>query len=305
MINVDLHIHSYHSNDGEFGIPDIIDKCLLNGLEVISLTDHNSITGLETAVEYASTKLLRLIPGIEIDCVFANIDLHLLGYNIDYLNNEFTDLQNQVDKKIMDSFPRMIGNLKKAGIAIDQDEVLDKAGDSLPSPELIAEVLLNNTKYHNNSLLKPYMPGGNRSEMPYINFYLDYFAQGKPAYDKMEHISFEEAVELVVRNGGTPIVAHPGANLKGKETLITELLDHGADGLEVFNNYHDQDQIKYFCETGKERKAILTCGSDFHGKNKPLIQPGKFRVNEEYMDYVGDSIELLLLRGISKPQLTY
>ncbi len=293
MLNADLHIHSVHSNDGEFSVPDIIDKCLLSGLEVISITDHNSVTGVEEAIEYGSAKKLKVLPGIEIDCIYKGIDLHLLGYNINHLSNDFAELQETVEKKIMDSVPRMIGNLEKAGIHVDQDEVMEKAGNQLPSAELMAEVLLNNVKYHNNRLLRPYMPGGNRSDMPYINFYLDYFAQGKPAYDKIEHISFEEAIELVVSNGGTAIVAHPGANLRGQETMITELLDGGAAGLEVFNNYHEQDQIKYFCETGEQRKAILTCGSDFHGKNKPLIQPGKFRMNEDYLDYVERGIRML------------
>jgi predicted metal-dependent phosphoesterase TrpH len=294
MLKVDLHIHSNHSNDGEFGVPEILDKCIQCKLDVISITDHNTVRGVQEALEYASDKGLKVLAGIEIDCIYEGIDLHLLGYNIDHLSSDFTRLIKEYEDRVMDSVPRMIRNLARAGIAVDEEEVMEKAGSGLPSPELIAEVLLTNTRYHHNGLLDPYRPGGERSDMPYINFYLDYFAQGKPAYDKIEHISYEEAVELVVRNGGIPVVAHPGANLRGQETLITGLLDRGAGGLEVFNNYHDQDQIIYFCETGMQRKALMTCGSDFHGKNKPLIQPGKYRVDKHYLEYINQSTKELM-----------
>jgi len=60
------------------------------------------------------------------------------------------------------------------------------------------------------------MKGGKRSDMPYINFYLDYFAQGKPAFVPIQYMSFRHAVEMIKDNGGIPIVAHPGLNLKGK-----------------------------------------------------------------------------------------
>ncbi len=78
--------------------------------------------------------------------------------------------------------------------------------------------------------------------MPLINFYLDFFAQGKPAYVKIEHLDFKVAVDLVRSNGGIPVVAHPGLNLEGREEVAEELLDHGSSGLEVFNNYHHPDQ---------------------------------------------------------------
>ena len=82
--------------------------------------------------------------------------------------------------------------------------------------------------------------------MPYINFYLDFGAQGRPAFVPVEYMSFRDAVELVRNNGGVPVVAHPGLNLRGRERIVEKLLERGAEGLEVFNNYHDDRQIAYF-----------------------------------------------------------
>jgi 3',5'-nucleoside bisphosphate phosphatase len=154
--------------------------------------------------------------------------------------------------------------------------------------------LLTNKDYHSNRKLLPYMSGGDRSDMPYINFYHDFFAQGKPAYVEIKYMDFQEAIELVKKNGGVPIVAHPGMNLRGREELVFELLDNGAEGLEVFNNYHDSRQSNYFADVVVKRKILMTGGSDFHGKNKPLIDIGNFRMIDNYSGYLQESLNKFL-----------
>ncbi len=291
MDRIDLHVHSKYSNDGEFKVQDLITKCLDNKVNILSITDHNSVSAIPEAIPLCIKSGIDLIPGIEIDCSYNGIDLHLLGYNINSLSSHFIELEKSYYKKVMDSFPEMIENLAKIGILVDANEVLEKGNGKLPCGELIAEVLLNNKKYHSNEKLHPYMNEGERSDMPYINFYHDFFAQGKPAYVKIEYMDFQEAVELVRSNDGIPIVAHPGLNLKGKEALVIELIEKGAEGLEVFNNYHDYNQIEYFADLVMKNDLLMTCGSDFHGKNKPLIEIGKFLYENKYDDYLHKSVE--------------
>ena len=291
MNNKDLHIHSNFSNDGEFQVQEIVDKCIDKGIRIFSITDHNSVKGINEAITISVNQGVEFIPGIEIDCSYRGIDLHLLGYNIDWQSKDFAYLEKIYRKKVMELFPGMIENLAKCGIEVDANEVLEKSGGKLPCGELIAEVLLTNTDYHSNKKLKPYLKGGARSDMPYINFYLDYFAQGKPAYVKFESMDFGYAVELIKDNNGIPIVAHPGLNFRGKEELVQKLLGNGAEGLEVFNNYHDTEQIKYFANLAIKGNYLITCGSDFHGKNKPLIEIGKYKYLEEFVDYMNDSVQ--------------
>jgi predicted metal-dependent phosphoesterase TrpH len=290
MNRFDLHVHSKYSNDGEFGIQEIIERCLNNEIDLLSITDHNSISATEEAITLCLNSGIELIPGIEIDCSYKNTDLHLLGYNINWPSKDFKELERSIHEKVMDSFPRMIDNLDYLGIKVNEKEVLERANGKPPCGELIAEVLLSNPVYQDNKKLLPYMSGGERSDMPFINFYLDYFSQGKPAYVKIDYMDFHEAVHLVRSNGGIPVIAHPGLNLKGKEELVIELLDDGAEGLEAFNNYHNAPQAEYFASLCVKKSLIMTCGSDFHGKNKPLIDIGKYGIIDKYADYLLKSI---------------
>ena len=292
MIPADLHMHSHYSNDGEFSVATLVEKCRQQRVNTFSITDHNSARANKEAVELVRQEGMRYIPGIEIDCIYEGINLHVLGYNIDWQSPAFTKLEEDVFAKVMQSFSQMIENTTALGFKIDKDAVLEYAGDTLPSPEMIAEIMLSDPKYY-SPLLEPYMEGGARSDMPYINFYLDYFAQGKPAFVPVEYISFDQAIGLIKGNGGTPIVAHPGLNLKGRENIVEQLLDKGAEGLEAFNNYHDMEQIGYFASVVQKRKAIITCGSDFHGKTKPLIHIGGFKYDNRFEAYLNSSIEQL------------
>lgn len=294
MIRTDLHIHSRHSNDGEFEIEEIVKRAKLAGIGVLSITDHNMVGGTAEALELCLNRDIKFVPGIEIDCQYQGTDMHLLGYQIDWKNKEILALEAKAREKMIDAVPKMVKSLARAGIKINGDELMEKAGPMLPSPELFAEVLMTNPDYHSNILLKPYLDGGERGDMPYINFYLDYFAQGKPAYVKIEHMSFMEAVEIIKNSGGIPVVAHPGLNFKNKEKLVSELLKEGAAGLEVFNNYHNTNQMEYFASLCRESGSLMTGGSDFHGKTKPLIELGGYPILDPYKDDLKHSIERIL-----------
>ena len=294
MLRADLHMHSKFSLDGEFEVEEIVKACKKAGLGIISITDHNLVKGVPEALECSLAYGVKVIPGIEIDCQYMGIDLHVLGYNINWGSKDFIDLENSVAQKVMDGFPAMVDKLSRAGIDVDAREVLLNAEGKLPSGELIAEVLLGNIKYQGNKKLNPYRPGGERSDMPYINFYHDFFAQGKPAYAKIDYLDYQEAIALIKSNMGVPVLAHPGLNLKGREEIVEDLLDKGAEGLEAFNNYHDYDQIAYFINVARKRNVLMTCGSDFHGRSKPLIKPGTYRTISKFEDYAEKSVERLV-----------
>jgi len=294
MVTTDLHIHSEYSLDGDLKVSEILRKSQEAGLKIISITDHNLVKAIPEALSEGLARNIRVIPGIEIDCNYKGTDLHVLGYNIEWQSKDFGNLETDFATKVMGAFSQMIVNLHKMGIDINAAEVLDKAGGQVPSGELIAEVLLNNEKYNDLKQIDPYRQGGERSDMPYLNFYLDFFAQGKPAHVSVKYMDYVSAIKLIKKNNGIPVIAHPGLNLKDREEVVEELLGFGAKGLEVFNNYHSVKQIEYFAGLAVKNKVLMTCGSDFHGKTKPVIKLGNFKSLPAYEAYLQESVEELM-----------
>ena len=274
MNKIDLHIHSNHSADGELAVQEILDISKRQGLNTIAITDHNSVKGIETAIHYGNQLNVEVIPSIEIDCSYHSVNLHLLGYFIDWKRKEFIDLEQNLYNQEMAAFPKMIRKLRAVGIVVDEDEILKEAAGKVPCGELIGEVLLHKDNAKENPMLRPYLEGGERSDMPYLNFYRDFFAQGKIAHVPLQYLQLKEAIELVKNSNGIPIIAHPGDNLKDKMDLLDDIIREGVMGIEVFSNYHTPGQIEFFYKKAAEESLFITCGSDFHGKNKPGITIG-------------------------------
>lgn len=279
---IDLHMHSCFSDDGEFSVEEIIDMAISRDIGVISITDHNSVKGVEPALLHAKDKNIKVIPGIEIDCSFNDLNLHVLGYNIDYKNECFNEVEENILRQEKVAANEKIDKIVEfTGLKLDKSEVLKRAHNGIVTGELIAEMLLEDEENRKSEILKPYMEGGSKSDMPYVNFYWDYFSKGKSAYVEMEFPSLKETVNMIHNNGGFAVIAHPGNNLKDDLTVIDELIKVGIDGIEVFSTYHKVAQTEYFYNKAIENNLKITCGSDFHGKNKPNIKLGNFE------DYLG------------------
>lgn len=277
MKKIDLHMHSYFSDDGEFSPEQIIDKAIENNMDIISITDHNSVKANKIALEYANNKGIKYIPGIEIDCQYNGLNLHLLGYNFNFDKDCFVELEKSIIRQEKEAGLERIRKIKEVTkLYLNDEDVLSKAPNGIIPGELIAEVLLSDERNKDSEILSPYRDGGERSDMPFVNFYWDYFSQGKPAYVHIEYINLSEAIKMIKENGGISIIAHPGNNLKNDLKVIDDLIKEGIDGIEVFSSYHLKETINFFYNKAIENKLFITCGTDFHGKNKPNIEIGKF-----------------------------
>ncbi|TCL62288.1 hypothetical protein EDC14_102631 [Hydrogenispora ethanolica] len=288
MIPIDLHIHSWHSSDGELSIGEILKESRRLGMKTIAITDHNRVGGVAEALRHGEQLGIEVIPGIEIDCSFQGIDLHLLGYYVDERQPELQRLGEEMEARELQAFPRVLAELRKLGLVVDPAALLQKAAGNVPSPELIAEVLLADPASAGHPLLEPYRPGGSRSDMPYLNFYRDFMAQGKAAHVPLELLRLEDAVELVRQCRGIPVIAHPGDNLREQPELIDAVIGQGVLGIEAFSNYHSAAQTEYFCRKARAHRVLVTGGSDFHGKNKPTIGIGGYDCPADPLEWLGE-----------------
>lgn len=275
---IDLHMHSYYSDDGEFSPTELAEKCADRGIKIMAITDHNcvraNLEGQKSAAEYGIT----YIPAIEIDCVFGEVNLHVLGYGINYQNEDFYLIEKNIEEQSLSVSIQMLLATQKLGFSITKNEMIELEKNSYWkgrwTGEMFAEVLLQKPQYNEHPLLRPYREDGARGNNPYVNFYWDYYSQGKPCYVKMNYPSLENVIEIIHRNGGKAILAHPGVNLKDKAQLLQPIIELGIDGIEAFSSYHTITEAKHFYKETKNNHLISTCGSDFHGKTKPSIYIG-------------------------------
>lgn len=271
MSYIDLHMHSFYSDDGEFKPETLVDLCLEKKLKYFSIADHNSVKAIAEAKEYCNGKGIEIIPAVELDCTIDNVNLHVLGYGIDYNSSIFNEIEDNIVLQEQAASQKRMKLIRELGIDFSDEDIALLSRNGVVNGEMIAEAAMKFDNGHVNPLLKPYYENGSRSDNPYVNFYWDYCAQGKPAYVKVKLISLQEAIKVIEGSGGVPILAHPGNNVKENMHLLEEIISWGIKGIEVYSSYHSKEQTSFYKEFALKNKLLLTCGSDFHGKTKPSI----------------------------------
>ncbi len=271
---LDLHMHSGYSADGEFAPARLMQMGKEAGIRGIALADHNTMRGVDEAMEMAKALDMHYFPAVEIDCTHEGRNFHLLGYGIRRGAEAIQEITVDVHKQELDASAKLMEKVRDIGFFFDDQSVLAKAKNGVIVAEMIAEVVLADRRNDNNELLLPFRAGGTKSDNPLVNFFWEFCAQDKPAYVPMYYVSFAAAVYAIQTNGGVAVLAHPGANI-GRNTEITEsLIKTGIDGIEVYSNYHDEETKNFYAELAKKHALLLTAGSDFHGRSKPAIHLG-------------------------------
>lgn len=271
---IDLHMHSMYSDDGEYTPTQLVDMCHEAGVKIMAIADHNWVKANEEAKKHADELGMTYIPAIEIDCTYKGVNLHVLGYGID--NQEvFNQLGEDIEKQEIACSMKKLELTNALGFDLKKEQLDALSTNGVYTGEMFGEALLNDSRYEDHELLKPYRQGGERSDNPYVNFYWDYYAQGKPCYTEIHFPTLEETIQLIHQHGGVALLAHPGNNLKGQFELFDEMVALGLDGVECFSSYHTTETNEYFYNKAKELNVLYTCGSDFHGKTKPSIYLGE------------------------------
>lgn len=275
---IDLHMHSSYSDDGEFSPEQLVRQCAEAGVKVMAISDHNCARANEEARRAARAAGIAYISAIEIDCVFEGVNLHLLGYGIDDKSADFAEIEQRVRRQGRAASEEMLAKTRALGFDISREEMEKVAADGIWQEswtgEMFAEVLLEKPEYQNHPLLLPYRAGGERSDNPFVNFYWDYYSQGKPCYAHIDYPSLARAMEIIHENGGRAVLAHPGINLKGRGELLEAIARAGLNGVEAFSSYHSPEDAAYFYDAARGLRLFVTCGSDYHGKTKPAISLG-------------------------------
>lgn len=282
MSKIDLHMHSAFSLDADLPVEILIDRCLANQLSTLAITDHNSVHSVNVAKKYTQNKGMTVLSGIEIDCSFQGGNYHLLGYGFNGDLTDFYDLEKQITKLQEDVVPIKLQKLKDLGFWLDEDHLYQLSKGNTPQEEQMAELILEDERNISHPLLSVYRGDGARADMPLINFYWDFFGAGKLCHTPVAYPALADMVSLIKENKGIPVIAHIGANVKTDHlNVLNEMKAVGVMGVEVFSSYHNAELANQLYNYTVENNLFVTCGSDFHGKNKPKIEVGSCNYNSE------------------------
>ena len=250
----DLHIHTYYS-DGVFTPEKIVDTALDVGLEVIALTDHDNVLSYDVAKkhlkELGKEDKLEIIQGVEINTLYKNYEVHILGYFFNSENSDFKKLLRiQQDARVEQTHEIISLLAKKEGIKIKYEDILKQVaqGGSIGRPH-IAKAITN--------------AGGTSSV---IEAYAKYIHDDSPVYVRRKTVSPQDAVEIIYDAGGIPVIAHPH-DIDIAETLIKDLMNYGLRGIEAYHRKHSPACVEYFSSMAENLGLIVTGGSDFHAPN--------------------------------------
>ncbi len=246
---IDLHIHTTAS-DGLLSPEDVVTVAVSRGLRVIAITDHDTVDGVHGALNaVTNNSKLEVIPGIEISTDISAGEIHILGYFIDYRNVELLSVLHRLKESRETRAFRMIAKLADMGILVSLERVKElSAGGSIGRPH-IAQVMLENKQITS-----------------FREAFDKYIGHEGPAYVEREKITPVEAVQLLVRSGALPVLAHP-ANLVDLDVTLSQLQHVGLIGLETYYACYAGETIEYLAGIAKKHGLIPTGGSDYHGIN--------------------------------------
>lgn len=252
----DLHAHSHYS-DGLLPPARLAQAAAEAGLDIVSLTDHDTTTGVEEMNAACAECGVRNVPGVEISA-FDRCDVHILGYTIDCKNAALTGFLSDMAAARAERVGRIADRLAAHGMPVDFDAVKRSAAGSLSRGHL-ARAMLE----------KGY-------ETDFKACFDKWLNPGCPCYLPQTRALPEEAVDVVHAAGGLAVLAHP-VRLRlsdgDKAALIVRLARAGLDGVEAVYKDSPEPAVAFFRKLAADNGLFVTPGGDFHAPDTQKLYP--------------------------------
>ncbi len=261
----DLQSHSTNS-DGVLSASEVVARAADSGVELLALSDHDTIAGVAEAVAAGAEHGVKIVPAVEISAVDEGAseprELHILGYDIDYTGPPMTtrldDFLADREKRTL----RMRDALREVGFDLDESEIEERiaAGKPIGRPHLAGAVLRAPANAERLAA---------ESIDDVGSMIRGYLIEGKSAFRLRQTPTVAESIEAIHEAGGVAIWAHPFWDISDPDEVIRSLDRFhalGIDGVEAFYITHDEAQTRLLAARAAELDNMLTTGSaDFHG----------------------------------------
>ena len=272
---VDLHTHS-NKSDGSLSPAELVQHAAGQGLSAIAITDHDTTDGIDEAVEAAKKFDIELIPGIEFSSEYEGKDIHIVGLYIDHNSDYFKRrLINFVNGRMIRN-KEMCRRLTEYGMPVTYEELVAEFPDSVITRSHFAGYLLN------HGYVKSRKEAFER-----------YIGDDCPCFVPRKKITPMRAVEIILKAGGFPVLAHPVLYKMSKaklDQLVARLKAMGLQGIEAIYCTHTGADERDMRRLAKKYDLCISGGSDFHGKAKPGLELGtgygRLFIPEEVLDRI-------------------
>ncbi|MGC9361730.1 MAG: PHP domain-containing protein [Candidatus Syntrophosphaera sp.] len=242
---INLHLHTTVS-DGALTPAQIVRRCAQIGLDLISITDHDTCDAYKL-LEMEDLPL-RILPGMEVSSMHEGTDVHVLAYGCKMEDPGLVEMMDMYRSGRRERAVRMIEKLADLDVNISLEEVVGVSG----SRELIV-------RPHIAQILVKRGYAKNKNEA--FDKYIGNFG---PAYSPKPELSVKKVVDIIHAAGGLAVIAHPGKLFKA--SYIKEFIGMGIDGLEIWHPDHQPFEVEEFARLCREHGLYMTAGSDFHGE---------------------------------------
>jgi len=252
---LDLHSHTKCS-DGGLLPQELIDRAVNFQLDILAITDHDTIAGLDIANEYIVEQNipLKLVNGIEISTAWQGFEIHIVGLNIDKQSPELLQLIDNQQQAREDRALAMGEKLTKCGFDNIYSQAKAIAGEGSITRAHFAKVLVR--QGHVSAMQKAFDK---------------YIGKGQRAFVKPNWCTIEQAVAVIHAAGGSAVMAHPvryGLSTKWLRRLVVHFKEEGGDGLEIVLPQMGNEQRKLMLSFCLEYDLKASMGSDFHYPSK-------------------------------------
>ena len=273
-MKIDLHCHSTCS-DGTYAPTEVVQRAHAAGVNVLALTDHDTLAGIDEARVVAESCNMQLINGVEISCEHTlsggygknkstNKIIHVLGLDFTDREKMHQTLQQLQDSRA--SRGQRIAEKLSELLDINYDElwqaVLDKAGGN---PQAVGRAHIGQVLFE-------------RGEVKTVQKAFDkYLADNKSAYVAIEALTMQHGIDLIHACGGKAVLAHPTRyqlSATRVRKLIEEFAQLGGDACELPADSEPLSTRKMVDRSIAEHQLVTSIGSDFHGSNMPWRRIG-------------------------------
>ncbi len=260
MLVYDLHSHSTAS-DGTLSPTNLVHRAAEQGVNVLALTDHDTLKGLAEARQAAKKNGIRLINGVEISASWENRTLHIVGLGIDPNNQPLQAGLHQLQSIRLERAEKMALKLEKAGI---------------PNALKGAQALANTGSVTRTHFARHIVNVGKATTLKDV--FKHYLATNKTGYVKTQWCSLEHAIGWIKQAGGQAIIAHPDRykmTASKFRALLGEFKRFGGEGIEVIYSGLHRDVINQNANFARNFDLRASVGSDFHSPGTGWVELGK------------------------------